>query len=165
MTGDDLYMGVAPLRDLVQKGKLRWEHPITDETEDLESPIWNYPTADSIAADTAEFAADEISVNLADKNVAKSKIMTVFKESDKDGDGSISVDELVRVFEGIDSEFSKDEIAVMFQAVDKNNDGRLDFAEFLDWLFRAGEHDFDWRAKRAEAADCEGEEVVDEECE
>lgn len=67
------------------------------------------------------------------KEAAREEILAVFEQSDTNKDGSISADELKGLFKALGM---KEETAgATFANVDKNNDGKLDFEEFLDWVF------------------------------
>jgi len=67
------------------------------------------------------------------KEAAREQVLAVFEQSDTNKDGSISADELKALFTALGM---KGETAdATFANVDKNNDGKLDFEEFLDWVF------------------------------
>jgi hypothetical protein len=67
------------------------------------------------------------------KEAAREEILAVFEQSDTNKDGSISADELKGLFKALG--MKEETAAATFANVDKNNDGKLDFEEFLDWVF------------------------------
>merc|ERR1712094_26883 len=64
-------------------------------------------------------------------------IKTQFKLYDLDGNGTIEAKELSRLFQVLDSERWTDErVERLLMMVDKNEDGHIQFGEFIDWIFR-----------------------------
>mmetsp|Transcript_19387 Transcript_19387/g.42346 ORF Transcript_19387/g.42346 Transcript_19387/m.42346 type:complete len:174 (+) Transcript_19387:105-626(+) len=61
-------------------------------------------------------------------------VVEVFQRWDKDGDGTISKDELERVLIILNPSFTKKELNGVLKAADKNGDGHIDYQEFADWL-------------------------------
>jgi len=57
-----------------------------------------------------------------------------FANSDRNGDGFISKEELSETFKRLD-EWSDEEFDLLFCEADVNCDGRLSFNEFIDWVF------------------------------
>merc|ERR1712187_600914 len=105
--------------------------------------MWEYPTVDSITAEAAEIVAVDECLNLTDEGSAQTKILSLFKSWDQDGDGMISIEELAQVFADLGEEITEDHIRVIFPAADKDNDGKLNYEEFIAWIYCAGEEDFD----------------------
>lgn len=63
------------------------------------------------------------------------KMMRLFDQFDKDSTGTISVEELVAVFQKLDPEkFTAECCDEMFAAADANDDGLVDYEEFCEWL-------------------------------
>jgi calcium-dependent protein kinase len=61
-----------------------------------------------------------------------------FNMFDKDGDGSISVEELARIIDGeVGETMEAGNVDELMQEVDTNGDGRIDFSEFMDMMRRA----------------------------
>jgi hypothetical protein len=64
----------------------------------------------------------------------KRMVREAFNEYDTDKSGTISKDELSVILKGL-CDMSDDEIAALFKALDVNEDGELQFEEFVDWIF------------------------------
>mmetsp|Transcript_105424 Transcript_105424/g.340034 ORF Transcript_105424/g.340034 Transcript_105424/m.340034 type:complete len:366 (-) Transcript_105424:166-1263(-) len=92
------------------------------------------------------------SLTLAQK---AARIKEVFKKYDKDGNGSISCQELQAVLKSLGN-FKDTEINTVFTHIDKNGDGKVQFNEFVDWITQAG--GTDTRAKVA-MAPCSGNDI------
>ena len=71
---------------------------------------------------------------LASGDETVDKIVDVFKAWDKDGDGTISRDELERVFIVLNPSFTKKDLDLVMKVADRNGDGVIDYEEFADWL-------------------------------
>eukprot|EP00927_Polykrikos_kofoidii_P047788 TRINITY_DN42070_c0_g1_i1.p1 TRINITY_DN42070_c0_g1~~TRINITY_DN42070_c0_g1_i1.p1 ORF type:complete len:636 (+),score=146.11 TRINITY_DN42070_c0_g1_i1:66-1910(+) len=66
----------------------------------------------------------------------KADVKEAFDKFDVDGNGTIDRDELRTVLQEIDAEMWTDEtVAQLFREADCNSDGRINTAEFLDWLW------------------------------
>uniref|UniRef100_A0A7S1WUU7 EF-hand domain-containing protein n=1 Tax=Alexandrium catenella TaxID=2925 RepID=A0A7S1WUU7_ALECA len=61
------------------------------------------------------------------------KIKEAFRKYDKDGDGTITKQELCVVLRSLGS-FKDAEINAVFSVIDANRDGRVQFNEFVDWV-------------------------------
>jgi calmodulin len=78
-------------------------------------------------------------------NFTKSQLAE-FKEAfgvfDKDGSGTITVDELDAVMKGLGHNPTKQELDAIFAEVDKDGNGKIDFSEFLTMMSpKAGQYD------------------------
>lgn len=62
-------------------------------------------------------------------------VLAAFLSWDEDGNGSIDMKEMANVLTSLGLKCSEPEFLKMFQAADCNNDGELDYQEFLDWIF------------------------------
>mmetsp|Transcript_10706 Transcript_10706/g.11974 ORF Transcript_10706/g.11974 Transcript_10706/m.11974 type:complete len:173 (+) Transcript_10706:93-611(+) len=69
-----------------------------------------------------------------DDDPAIEKVVEVFRAWDRDGDGTISRDELERVLIVLNPSFTKKDMSKVMKAADKNGDGVIDYEEFADWL-------------------------------
>jgi len=93
-----------------------------------------------IGEKAAEKVLAEINVKRGDADPeATEKLKAVFRQWDTDGDGIISREELGRIMKELDPSFKQDELEVMFQACDANQDGVIDYSEFINWLFDSKE--------------------------
>jgi len=64
-----------------------------------------------------------------------SKICASFKRADENGDGCIDAEELSRLLRSLNPQISADDAKLLFDAADINGDKRLDFNEFMEWMF------------------------------
>lgn len=62
------------------------------------------------------------------------KVIEIFQAWDQDGDGSITRDELERVLIVLNPSFTKKDMTLIMKQADKNGDGKIDYAEFTEWL-------------------------------
>ncbi len=70
------------------------------------------------------------------KTLSKDKIATIrghFDFFDRDGNGSIDVDEFTELLLAIEPKAKREECLKGFAEVDMDGDGSIDFAEFLKW--------------------------------
>jgi len=58
-----------------------------------------------------------------------------FRESDRSGDGRLDYNELAALLRKGDPRIQDAEIRRLFGKIDQNHDGRIDFAEFCDYIF------------------------------
>ncbi|MES1922360.1 calmodulin-like 3 [Bonamia ostreae] len=63
---------------------------------------------------------------------AKSNVKEAFKAFDKDGNGFISLEELKSAMESLGEKVTKEELQEMVKIADKNNDGKIDYEEFVE---------------------------------
>lgn len=61
-------------------------------------------------------------------------VLGLFSQWDNGGDGWIQQDELVQAL--IKLGISKDDAVLLFKAADANMDGKIDYEEFVGWLFK-----------------------------
>eukprot|EP00441_Pelagodinium_beii_P027941 CAMPEP_0197657662 /NCGR_PEP_ID=MMETSP1338-20131121/44771_1 /TAXON_ID=43686 ORGANISM="Pelagodinium beii, Strain RCC1491" /NCGR_SAMPLE_ID=MMETSP1338 /ASSEMBLY_ACC=CAM_ASM_000754 /LENGTH=427 /DNA_ID=CAMNT_0043234091 /DNA_START=27 /DNA_END=1310 /DNA_ORIENTATION=- len=63
------------------------------------------------------------------------ELQALFNKFDSDGNGKISVTELTRLMEMLaKGTLSPAEIGSLLRKIDKNNDGQVDFMEFVQWI-------------------------------
>ncbi|CAE7187580.1 unnamed protein product [Symbiodinium microadriaticum] len=65
--------------------------------------------------------------------MSASQIQELFKKFDKDGNGRISASELQNVLTWINKDITVAEIGQILREVDTNNDGAIDYNEFVAW--------------------------------
>lgn len=61
----------------------------------------------------------------------RAQLLEVFREADHDGSGSLDIEEFQELMATAALGLSKGQIADILRRVDANNDGRVDYAEFL----------------------------------
>jgi calcium-dependent protein kinase len=64
-------------------------------------------------------------------NKDKEILLKAFKEIDKDGDGVIERDELIKTFSDSSTNLLPAEVERILEIIDTNGSGRIDFTEFL----------------------------------
>lgn len=78
------------------------------------------------------------------------QIQELFKKFDKDGNGRISVSELQSVLQWINKDITMAEIGKILREVDTNNDGAIDYNEFVAWT-QGGKKTLAGKNKKANA--------------
>jgi len=69
------------------------------------------------------------------------KMKKQFEKLDRDGDGTLSFQELHDLLKKGNPTFTEPEVQTLYNACDSNNDGRVSFDEFLEYVFgHANEH-------------------------
>lgn len=66
---------------------------------------------------------------------AEDKVLKAFKRVDLNGNGSIEEAELTELLEELDGTFSQSDIEAIIHAADFNKDGRVQYEEFVAWIF------------------------------
>jgi Ca2+-binding EF-hand superfamily protein len=61
------------------------------------------------------------------------ELREAFDYNDRDSDGRIQLDEFSAMLDELESGMSAKEIEIGFQDIDTNDDGLIDFSEFVDW--------------------------------
>lgn len=61
------------------------------------------------------------------------ELRETFDYNDRDGDGLIELDEFAAMLEELEADASEAETRVGFRDIDTNDDGRIDFGEFVAW--------------------------------
>jgi len=64
----------------------------------------------------------------------KEEMREAFSLFDSDNSGSITVEELAKVMKNLGQASTPEEIKTMINEVDENNDGEIDFDEFLEMM-------------------------------
>jgi Ca2+-binding EF-hand superfamily protein len=61
------------------------------------------------------------------------ELREAFDYNDRDADGRIQVGEFAEMLDELEADMSPKEIEVGFQDIDTNDDGLIDFGEFVAW--------------------------------
>ena len=61
------------------------------------------------------------------------ELREAFEYNDRDGDGRIEPDEFVTMLDELEANMSAKEAKIGFQDIDTNDDGLIDFDEFVAW--------------------------------
>ena len=61
------------------------------------------------------------------------ELRETFDYNDRDGDGRIQVGEFSEMLDELEADMSPKDIEVGFQDIDTNDDGLIDFGEFVAW--------------------------------
>lgn len=78
--------------------------------------------------------ASEIGLTRENKDVKLEEAKEIFKRFDANGNGMISADELADILQAASADMTRHECEAIMLAADKNQDGKIDFGEFIDWL-------------------------------
>ena len=62
------------------------------------------------------------------------KMRSIFNNYDKDGSGYLSKGELQRFFKSMETYFTKSELSEAMYIIDTNNDGKVNFEEFIRFV-------------------------------
>jgi calmodulin len=61
------------------------------------------------------------------------ELREAFDYNDRDGDGRIQLDEFSDMLDELEAEMSEKEVEIGFKDIDTNDDGLIDFQEFVAW--------------------------------
>ena len=61
------------------------------------------------------------------------ELRETFEYNDRDGDGRIEPEEFVTMLDELEANMSAKEAKIGFQDIDTNDDGLIDFDEFVAW--------------------------------
>jgi len=61
------------------------------------------------------------------------ELQDTFDYNDRDADGKIELDEFIDMLEELDAGISESEAKIGFRDIDTNDDGLIDFDEFVAW--------------------------------
>jgi len=84
-----------------------------------------------VKGDDDEITFDEMWSAITAKPATKDQLEAYFKAADSDGSGSLSKDEVTALFQKLANPPSQEAIDKALDAVDSNDDGKVNYAEFL----------------------------------
>jgi len=61
------------------------------------------------------------------------ELRETFDYNDRDEDGTIELDEFIDMLDELEASMSEEEAKVGFQDIDTNDDGLIDFKEYIAW--------------------------------
>jgi Ca2+-binding EF-hand superfamily protein len=61
------------------------------------------------------------------------ELRETFDYNDRDSDGRIEADEFAAMLDELEADMTPKDIEIGFQDIDTNDDGLIDFSEFVDW--------------------------------
>ena len=61
------------------------------------------------------------------------ELREAFEYNDRDADGKIALEEFILMLDELDAGMSEREARTGFEDIDTNDDGRIDFPEFVAW--------------------------------
>jgi calmodulin len=61
------------------------------------------------------------------------ELREAFDYNDRDGDGKIQLDEFSAMLDELEADMSENDIEIGFKDIDTNDDGLVDFEEFVAW--------------------------------
>jgi Ca2+-binding EF-hand superfamily protein len=61
------------------------------------------------------------------------ELREAFDYNDRDGDNRIQVDEFAAMLDELEADMTRSEIEIGFKDIDTNDDGLIDFQEFVAW--------------------------------
>lgn len=135
--GSDREKGNAQLRKLVEAVEDDTKEPAVDVPEPVaessEPATKERPDAMALMRDAAGVTDDAGPLEVMKQ---QRKIETAFKSWDRDDSGAISLDELCALLTKLNPDFSNEDASQMFTDADFNNDGVIDYKEFVAWLFK-----------------------------
>ncbi len=63
----------------------------------------------------------------------RSELREIFSHYDKDSNGVIDRNEFKQLLDALDAQVSPDELEAGMDALDENNNGKIEFDEFVAW--------------------------------
>jgi Ca2+-binding EF-hand superfamily protein len=61
------------------------------------------------------------------------ELREAFDYNDRDGDGRIQLDEFSAMLDELEAEMTRTDVEIGFKDIDTNDDGLIDFDEFVAW--------------------------------
>jgi len=104
--------------------------------------------------DGASVASTEVEPPPVIVSMGKETIKTIFSRFDLNGNGTIEMSELALVFQILaPRQWSTNAIKRLFDGMDVNDDGKVQFTEFIEWIFDTGTNSFKGALEIAETND------------
>merc|ERR1712061_487266 len=82
-----------------------------------------------------ELAKTLLRIGVNKENV-EADIKEAFRRWDTDDSGKIGKDEFLALMRKLSAQFTDEEVEQLFHAADANSDDRVDYDEFVAWLFK-----------------------------
>ncbi|CAE8624109.1 unnamed protein product, partial [Polarella glacialis] len=79
--------------------------------------------------------ADDTDSSVTIPATASERLKEIFKQYDVNGDGCITPNEIQSVFKALGQEALGLDAERIFKVIDANHDGKIQFTEFVDWMF------------------------------
>jgi Ca2+-binding EF-hand superfamily protein len=61
------------------------------------------------------------------------ELREAFDYNDRDSDGRIQLDEFAAMLDELEADMSQNDVEIGFKDIDTNDDGLIDFTEFVAW--------------------------------
>ena len=119
--------GSIPNSEIPKMMQALGESPTEDEIEEL---VRRIDYNEDGACDFNEFVCMMV-INLAKEDNKEEELVQVFNRFDQDGDGEISAPDLINIFASLGVEIDEDEALDMIYCLDKDDDGKINFEEFV----------------------------------
>eukprot|EP00929_Paragymnodinium_shiwhaense_P029886 TRINITY_DN17040_c0_g1_i1.p1 TRINITY_DN17040_c0_g1~~TRINITY_DN17040_c0_g1_i1.p1 ORF type:complete len:724 (-),score=161.40 TRINITY_DN17040_c0_g1_i1:105-2210(-) len=110
----------------------------TDEELDKEAGPSQalFDLSDLLDQITAYQTSEWTTTRTYDAQAGMQDLMSGFKEADKDGNGTITMNDLVGLIMDVQPQLSESDVKALCAEADLNKDGNIDFSEFIKWVFQ-----------------------------
>eukprot|EP00913_Durusdinium_trenchii_P003811 g3528.t3 len=89
-----------------------------------------------ITRDLQELDAEPLELAVLGAMAARQRLQELFEKYDTSGDGTLSEEEMAKVFQALN--IKKEKVEAMFKAADSDQDGVIQVHEFISWLTARG---------------------------